>query len=65
MSKVLVLKSSILAGYSQSNQLSDYLLNNGAKSTPLMKSPFATWLQIRFRYWMANWLVHCVRAMRR
>ncbi|EKJ1451172.1 FMN-dependent NADH-azoreductase, partial [Escherichia coli] len=24
MSKVLVLKSSILAGYSQSNQLSDY-----------------------------------------
>ncbi|STF31775.1 FMN-dependent NADH-azoreductase [Escherichia coli] len=51
MSKVLVLKSSILAGYSQSNQLSDYFVNNGAKSTPLMKSPFATWLQIRFRYW--------------
>lgn len=65
MSKVLVLKSSILAGYSQSNQFPIILLNNGAKSTPLMKSPFATWLQIRFRYWMANWLVHCVRAMRR
>ncbi len=26
MSKVLVLKSSILAGYSQSNQLSDYFV---------------------------------------
>lgn len=65
MSKVLVLKSSILAGYSQSNQLSIILLNNGAKSTPLMKSPFATWLQIQFRYWMANWLALCVRAMRR
>ncbi len=42
MSKVLVLKSSILAGYSQSNQLSDYFVEQWSKSTPLMKSPFAT-----------------------
>lgn len=65
MSKVLVLKSSILAGYSQSGQLSDYLLNSGVKSTPLMKSPSVTWLQILFRYWMANWWVRCARAMHR
>ncbi len=65
MSKVLVLKSSILAGYAQSNQLSVYFVEQWRKSTPLMKSPFATWLQIRFRYWMANWLALCVRAMRR
>lgn len=31
MSKVLVLKSSILAGYSQSNQLSDYFVETMAR----------------------------------
>lgn len=65
MSKVLVLKSSILAGYSQSNQLSDYFVEQWREKHSADESPFATWLQIRFRYWMANWLVHCVRAMRR
>jgi FMN-dependent NADH-azoreductase len=32
MSKVLVLKSSILAGYSQSNQLADFLVEQWAKA---------------------------------
>ncbi len=65
MSKVLVLKSSIRQGTLSLISCPIILLNNGAKSTPLMKSPFATWLQIQFRYWMANWLALCVRAMRR
>jgi hypothetical protein len=65
MSKVLVLKSSILAGYSQSGQLSDYFVEQWRENTPLTKSPCVTWLQTQFRYWMANWLARCVRATRR
>ncbi len=36
MSKVLVLKSSILAGYSQSGQLSDYFVEQGANDTDVV-----------------------------
>lgn len=50
MSKVLVLKSSILATYSQSNQLADFLLNNGKRLTLAMKSPSVTWQLSRFLY---------------
>lgn len=64
MSKVLVLKSSILAGYSQSGQLTDYLLNNGAKNTSQMKLLSAIWRPTLFRCWMASWWARCVRAMR-
>ncbi len=41
MSKVLVLKSSILAGYSQSGQLSDYFVEQWQENTA-MRSPCVT-----------------------
>ena len=65
MSKVLVLKSSILAGYSQSGQLSDYFVeqwqekHHGDEITVRDRPP------IRSRFWMANLLAPCVRATRR
>ncbi|GHK88726.1 hypothetical protein ECZU17_46630 [Escherichia coli] len=65
MSKVLVLKSSILAGYSQSNQLSDYFVEQWREKHSADKITVRDRLQIRFRCWMANWLVRCVRAMHR
>lgn len=39
MSKVLVLKSSILADYSQSGQLADYLISEWKAAHPGMRSP--------------------------
>ncbi len=65
MSKVLVLKSSIPAGYSQSNQLSDYFVEQWREKHSTDEITVRDRLQIRFRSRMANWLVHCVRAMRR
>lgn len=64
MSKVLVLKSSIPQGTLSLISCPIILLNNGAKSTPLMKSPCVTAAN-PIPVWMVNWLVHCVRAMRR
>ena len=63
MSKVLVLKSSILAGYSQSGQLSDYFVEQWQEKPGdeiTVRDP-----PIRSRFWMANWLAPCVRATRR
>lgn len=65
MSKVLVLKSSILAGYSQSNQLSDYFVEQWREKHSADEITVRDLATNRFRSWMANWLVHCVRAMRR
>lgn len=48
MSKVLVLKSSILATHSQSNQLADFLLKDGELPMRVTKSPFVTWRLNRF-----------------
>lgn len=62
MSKVLVLKSSILAGYSQSGQLSDYFVEQWREQHSADESPCVTWLQTRFLCWMANWLARCVQA---
>ena len=60
MSKVLVLKSSILAGYSQSGQLSDYFVEQWRE-----KHAQDVITVRRSRYWTASWLAPCVRAMRR
>ena len=66
MSKVLVLKSSILAGYSQSGQLSDYFVEQWREQHSAgTKSPCVTRLQTLFLCWMASWLARCVRAMHR
>lgn len=65
MSKVLVLKSSILAGYSQSNQLSDYFVEQWREKHSADEITVRDLAANRFRYWMANWLALCVRAMRR
>lgn len=65
MSKVLVLKSSILAGYSQSNQLSDYFVEQWREKHSADEITVRDLAANPIRYWMANWLVHCVRAMRR
>jgi len=71
MSKVLVLKSSILAGYSQSNQLSDYFVEQWREKhsadeitvRDLAANPIP--VLDGGRGGMANWLALCVRAMRR
>lgn len=47
MSKVLVLKSSILAGYSQSGQLSDYFVEQWQEKHLAMRSPCVTRPPIR------------------
>ena len=65
MSKVLVLKSSILAGYSQSGQLSDYFVEQWQEKHPgdeiTVRDLAANPIPVR----MANWLAPCVRATRR
>lgn len=65
MSKVLVLKSSILAGYSQSGQLSDYFVEQWREKHSADEITVRDWLQILYRYWMANWWVRCARAIHR
>lgn len=65
MSKVLVLKSSILAGYSQSGQLSDYFVEQWREKHSADEITVRDPLLIRSRYWMANWWVPCARATRR
>lgn len=65
MSKVLVLKSSILAGYSQSNQLSDYFVEQWREKHSADEITVRDLAANPIPVWMANWLVHCVRAMRR
>ncbi len=54
MSRVLVLKSSILGEYSQSGKLVDFLLNNGVKLTLKTGSPCAIWPTRRCRSWMVK-----------
>ena len=62
MSKVLVLKSSILAGYSQSGQLADFYAEQAkAKGDQVTVRDRR---QMRFRCWTANWLARCVLPMR-
>ncbi len=66
MSKVLVLKSSILAGYSQSGQLSDYFVEQWQEKHPGDEITVRDLgRQSDPRFWMANWLAPCVRATRR
>ncbi len=65
MSKVLVLKSSILAGYSQSGQLSDYFVEQWQEKHPGDEITVRDPPLIRSRFWMVNWLAPCVRATRR
>lgn len=64
MSKVLVLKSSILAGYSQSGQLSDYFVEQWQEKHHGDEITVRDGRQSD-RFWMANWLAPCVRATRR
>lgn len=65
MSKVLVLKSSILAGYSQSNQLSDYFVEQWREKHSADEITVRDLAANPIPYWTANWLALCVRAMRR
>lgn len=65
MSKVLVLKSSIPAGYSQSNQLSDYFVEQWREKHSADEITVRDLAANPIPVWMVNWLVHCVRAMRR
>lgn len=65
MSKVLVLKSSILAGYSQSNQLSDYFVEQWREKHSADEITVRDLAANPIRYWMVNWLVRYVRAMHR
>ncbi len=43
MSRILVLKSSILGDYSQSGKLVDFLFNSGKKRTQVTPLPSAIW----------------------
>ncbi|SQC93348.1 FMN-dependent NADH-azoreductase [Cedecea neteri] len=65
MSKVLVLKSSILAGYSQSNQLSDYFVEQWREKHSAdeitVRGPGG---KPNFQCWMANLSVLCALPMR-
>lgn len=65
MSKVLVLKSSILAGYSQSGQLSDYFVEQWrekhAEDVITVRDLAANPIPVL----TASWLALCVRATRR
>lgn len=64
MSKVLVLKSSILAGYSQSGQLTDYFIEQWREKHVAdeitVRDLAANPVPVR----MASWWARCVRAMR-
>jgi FMN-dependent NADH-azoreductase len=62
MSKVLVLKSSILAGYSQSGQLSDYFVEQWREQHPADEITVRDLAAQLFLCWMANWLARCVQA---
>ena len=64
MSKVLVLKSSILAGYSQSGQLSDYFVEQWREQHSADEITVRDRRQTQFLCWTASWLARCVRAMR-
>lgn len=64
MSKVLVLKSSILAGYSQSGQLTDYFIEQWREKHVADEITVRDLAATLFRCWMASWWARCVRAMR-
>lgn len=64
MSKVLVLKSSILAGYSQSGQLTDYFIEQWREKHVADEITVRDLAPTLFRCWMASWWARCVRAMR-
>lgn len=64
MSKVLVLKSSILAGYSQSGQLTDYFIEQWREKHVADEITVRDLAANPFRCWMASWWARCVRAMR-
>jgi FMN-dependent NADH-azoreductase len=63
MSKVLVLKSSILAGYSQSGQLSDYFVEQWREQHSADEITVRDLAATRSLCWTVNWLAHCARAM--
>ena len=65
MSKVLVLKSSILAGYSQSGQLSDYFVEQWREQHSADEITVRDRLQTPFLCSMASWLARCAQAMHR
>lgn len=65
MSKVLVLKSSILAGYSQSGQLSDYFVEQWREQHSADEITVRDLAANPFLCSMASWLARCAQAMRR